>query len=54
MFDKPERKQGHHIAFTPSLWAAIAAEAARQNRSVQNWLAVVAAKALEESSVGNR
>ena len=44
-----ERKVGHHIAFTPTLWAAIEAEAARQNRSVTNWLSVVAAKALEET-----
>lgn len=29
------------IRFTPSLWAAIEAEAARQNRSVNNLIAVV-------------
>lgn len=49
MPEKVERKVGHHIAFTPSLWAAIEAEAARQNRSVTNWLSTVAAKALEET-----
>lgn len=37
------------IRMTPTLWAAIEAEAARQNRSVTNWLATVAAKALEET-----
>ena len=49
MPEKPEVKKRHHIAFTPTLWAAIEAEAARQNRSVTNWLSTVAAKALEES-----
>ena len=49
MPERPERKVGHHLAFTPSLWAAIEAEAARQNRSVNNWLATLAAKALEET-----
>ena len=45
----PETKRKHTLSFTPSLWAAIEAEAARQNRSINNWLATLAAKALEET-----
>ena len=49
MNGKPERLKAHNVAFTPTLWAAIREAAARDNRSVQNWLAVVATKALEEN-----
>ena len=45
----PESPTAKSIRFTPTLWAAIEAEAARQNRSITNWLATVAAKALEET-----
>ena len=44
----PETKRKHTLSFTPSLWAALEAEAARQNRSVNNLLAMLAMEATKD------
>lgn len=38
----PETKRKHTLSFTPTVWAALEAEAARQHRSVNNLLETLA------------